>query len=1036
MIVSKIIVWLLAALSISCSATSVTLPVLQGIILFRIISLHYKGYYITDLYGSNSIDFTSLASSWTITNPRTSASAIYTCDTTILLGGPSIVQTGTIFTRTYQSLSIHSYITFQIDMAIIDQWTSSDQVSLKLDGNTIATYSPIDITSGAYSANFCGDSTYQDYLTYKISGQQAHTNNQLTLAIALSISSSTASFGLRDVMISLGSTSTAGYVGTTCHRVWGGSSWPCGCGYTAYINSGYCPGCDGSCKTCFGGTSSQCFGCSDGLSFDGTSCGSCPSNCISCSSSTQCTRCSDGYFLYWDGTCISSCPPPYVSAGDGSYKECHTPCESSGTYMVWDYSCSSTCETPYVPVVINNAKFCNYPCNVASGEYLFWDGSCQSSCSNYPRTDNGYKFCDVCQPGYYMYPDMSCLPTCPSPLKIHTNINSHFCSFPCANHNKYYDLRNLECLSSCDYPNTLLTGNICQLDLSGSDAKQAAAVSGTLNKADTAMSAATTIVGLVDFANPDAFCAVGLQKMLQYIKFMKITYPPKLQAILDKQESDTLAKYIPAIPTSLSKDLPLHSIPTNFKKYKLHSSFLVNFWTLFLILCSIVAAVAIICMLTYCFKKINIIYTVCAKVKHALKWNLALMQFITYYSSIVLFTSLEVRTTKFDGFSPVFSFIVCFIINVVGIFVIVRMFIVLRDRRRHNTTIGGHNQSQGAPPVENKWKDYEVLYKTYKENSFSEQAFLPLFVTRIYLFNVIIAYLFEYPLVQALLITLLNLVTLIYLGAKRSLKENTVLFKYAGQEMIIFIINVCVLALAILDKLKLTLTKSRNMLGDVIIGCNIAFTAVAMAYLCMKVLVLLFDVFKMLRNRNQKVSPIRAPESPMIDDEPSSEIVLREASFVNSSNKPKILVLPLDMSRIKSLGNHQEMDTTAPNIARSSRIVNIKSPISRIRRSSVDNNSTFKNTHPYRLESSMEGNCNTLKTGNYINVGGDTSHDFDISVDKSELNPEDLREKKSFRLKGYWEKTKSISRGTNVPEGTKFDRITVPSGLYSSKGNN
>ena len=923
-------------------------------------------------------------------------------------------------------------------MAIIDNWTSNDHVGIQIDGTTIATYTPSDLTSGAITSNSCGSPIYYDYLTYLISGQQAHTNTQLILNIVLSISSSpsTASFGLRDVMISLGSTPTAGYVGTTCHRVWGASSWPCACGYTTYRDSSNnCNGCSASCNTCFG-TSSQCYGCSDGYSFDGTSCASCPSNCISCSSSTQCTRCSDGYFLYWDGTCISSCTSPYVSVGDGSYKECQTPCESTSTYMVWDYSCSSTCETPYVPEVVNSAKFCNYPCDKTLGEYLFWDGSCTSSCSNYSRTSNGYKFCDACQPGYYMYPDMSCLPICPSPLRVHTNLNSYFCLFPCANNIKYYNLNDLECLSLCNYPNTLLTGNICQLDLSASDAKQAAAVSGTLNKADTAMSAATTAVGLVDFANPDAFCAVGLQKMLQYLKFMKIAYPPKLQAILDKQESDTLAKYIPGIPISLSKNLPLHSIPANFKKYKLHSSFLVNFWTLFIILCGIVAAVAIICMLTFCVKKIKIFYTLCAKVKYALKWNLALMQFITYYSSIILFTSLEVRTTVLDGFAAIFSFIVCLIINGIGIFVIFRMIVVLRDRRKSNTTISVYNQSQGTPPAENKWKDYEVLYKTYKENSFSEQAFLPLFVIRIYLFNVVIAHLFEYPLVQAVLITVLNLATLIYLGAKRSLKENTVLFKYAGQEIIILVINVCILTLAILDKMKLTMVNTRRILGDIIIGCNIAFTAIAMAYLVMKVLVLLFDVFKMLRNRNKMmVSPImNAPGGQVIDDEPSREIVLGDGSFVDSSKKPKILILPLDMSRVKSLDNHQEIDTPEPKIIRSSRMEDIKSPVNRIRKVSANINRTSNNSiHPFRLESSvMESDHRVRST---LNVGGEMSEVLDISVDKRSLNPNDPGEGRSIRFKGYWEKTKSISRGTYVPEGTKFDKITIPNGLYSSKGN-
>ena len=765
------------------------------------------------------------------------------------MGGPNVLQAGSTFQRTYTSLPSHSYLIYFIRVIRINAWTSSDSFTVRIDSQTLPTFDT-SINGYTIGSNICGQGN-NDVLHYYLIGKIAHSSAQITLKFQTNVVSTGASMGFREIDLAFGISPTP-FTDWTCQKFQGDSPSPCGCGFQTSTVPFACNFCHEACRTCLGDGPGVCFGCSSGFTFDGTQCVQCASNCQLCSgtSSNQCMHCNNGYILTLDNTCVATCPDHYVVDGDGDFKMCKTPCQPDN-YMLWDYTCTDLCTSPFSSSVKNGAKFCNYPCNTAANEVLYYDGSCSSSCDLSLSNINGYQFCRVCQSGYFMYQDGSCLASCPSPFTQINNIVFHFCNLPCPSGVNYYSYEQSKCLSDCSYPYKANPGGICVLDVSPSDIQQAATISGGMNAGGTAMAAASTGVGMINFADPDAFNMVNMQKMLKYIRFMKISYSPKLQAILDKQDSDGFARYLPDVPKDIYNNLPRHTLPEKFEKYKIHSSFLVNFWIPLIELIFMLVVIALVCLINYCTVKFKHVHTVCYRIKNVLKWNLALMIFTTFYGDIVLFTSLEMRTTALDHLAPICSFVICLGINLLSILVFIRLISVIGARRKQNRE---RQQSAETNSSEDgaQWKAYQVLFSTYKDRLFIEQAFLPLFISRIYLFNVVIAYCFELPLIQAILIAALNFLMLLYLGAKRPIKDKIVLFKYLAQELTLFVINLCILISAILDAAKSRNTVARGRLGNVIITGNMIFTMIGLVYIGVIITIIIKDAFLAIKNRNRR----------------------------------------------------------------------------------------------------------------------------------------------------------------------------------------
>ena len=63
---------------------------------------------------------------------------------------------------------------------------------------------------------------------------------------------------------------------------------------------------------------------------------------------------------------------------------------------------------------------------------------------------------------------------------------------------------------------------------------------------------------------------------------MKVNYPLKLEILLRNQKDSPISfNFGPKIPDSIKEQFTNYTIPGNFAKYELHSSFLVSYWRAF-----------------------------------------------------------------------------------------------------------------------------------------------------------------------------------------------------------------------------------------------------------------------------------------------------------------------------------------------------------------------------------------------------------------------------------------------------------------------
>ena len=145
-----------------------------------------------------------------------------------------------------------------------------------------------------------------------------------------------------------------------------------------------------------------------------------------------------------------------------------------------------------------------------------------------------------------------------------------------------------------------------------------------------------------------------------------------------------------------------------------------------------------------------------------------------------------------------------------------------------------------------------MLFMGYKDKRYLTQSFLVYFITRLFIFHFIIAYLYEYPITQACAIIFIGLVMIAYLVIFKPFRRVVNLFQILTYETIILIINICVLVLAIMDSNNEQNQQKRELVGDIIIYCNIAFSAAVIFYICLKLVLGIISVYKIYKTQGSK----------------------------------------------------------------------------------------------------------------------------------------------------------------------------------------
>ena len=575
---------------------------------------------------------------------------------------------------------------------------------------------------------------------------------------------------------------------------------------------------------------------------NGTCQSACPTPMITDSSNPEYSQCKapcvSGYFLYNNGTCLSSCNMNSETDSNG-VKYCKPPCGSS-QFLYDNGTCQSTCSSPFT-VDSSNSEYnkCKFPCG--SGDFLYGNGTCAPICNMKIQTDsNNVKYCQPpCGPSQFLYDNNTCQATCPTPYLIDQN-NPEFarCHPPCAV-NQFYQTDLQSCSNNCpplysQIFSGLLTfctppsnsGSISS-NTSNPTTANNTVVSPWVSKLESVSSGINYAGSIFRPNDYHSSFMVALAKLIKYIRFINVPIPAELRENFDSNNSvpysfSTMFTF--NMPQSVKDQFKSYPIPEVFASQGYHSSYLVNLWTsLSAYFILFMMGVLMVFIEKFIIKKFDNKYAhaFVRKTRSITQWNFFFLIVFNTYDDMLFFATLEFRTLHFDNVWSVVSFLICIGISIFAAYELYLVWKVSRESLKSKSTIMDVNGENQQKFFKKKWEKHQVLYAGYKDDSLLKQCCLFIQIWRILICYIFVCFLFEYPVVQTVFLTLTSVLMITYIVTQRPFKDNFSLFACMVYEILIFVVNICLLCLASLNATNSLDSGTQYRLGTAIVVCNL-----------------------------------------------------------------------------------------------------------------------------------------------------------------------------------------------------------------------
>ena len=583
-------------------------------------------------------------------------------------------------------------------------------------------------------------------------------------------------------------------------------------------------------------------------------------------------------FLFPNNSCDPSCPSLWIQSTLNQVNLCNQPCPAGGIHY-WNGTCISTCPGPFLQSLINEIDSCDKPCPNNADFYYPNNNTCLSTCTS-PLIQSIWSdinFCSLpCNPtSDFLFPNGSCYSTCPTPMKPSNLNNYNECLNPCSDPNDFYYPSDQSCQPHCQSPNITddhsQSYKICSLGpdpapITPSESlNMVDTISSTIDTTGTVATAGVIASSFASSGSPNAITLISLIKMLEYIRYMDINYPTKLQYMLHHQSESFLSNIFQGLlPEKIRQKFPQYSLPGGFADYDdLDSSFILNYWNALLIMVMTMLILLLSTLLAdRLAKNVKFLTVIFGKIRDLIKWNLFLMILCSNIDGVGVFSSLELRNTRFNSALSALGTLTCISINILILFLLIKIPLITYSLQKSKykifpsfkTSSTGLSQSTSLKPYspEEKYQNCSVLFNAFQNTSFLKQSCMFFILLRVYLFNIIIGYLFQHPLAQAFLITFLSLFMLIYLSISKPYLSKLELFKMITYESFLLAINISILILAILDHKKIEASSLRIRLGDIVIMANMVFSLLAVLFMVVEALLKMIQALKNRKNIQAK----------------------------------------------------------------------------------------------------------------------------------------------------------------------------------------
>ena len=269
--------------------------------------------------------------------------------------------------------------------------------------------------------------------------------------------------------------------------------------------------------------------------------------------------------------------------------------------------------------------------------------------------------------------------------------------------------------------------------------------------------------------------------MLKYIRYMDINYSTKLLDLFGtKGMFEMMTDQFPSLNSMVVGKFTSNPLPPRFEEYGEQSSFIANSWQWLATL----ALIMIILVINYLLFKINsrLLRAVSTKIKGVLQWNYCVSTFVSYFGNLMFYSSLEFLTMSYHKSGlEIPSSILCILMNIAALIFLIKIVTVINTVRK--SSIPSQALEQAMTPSHHRYcEEYGVLFEGFKTKSWLQQSYFIIYLIRISIFNMVIVYLYAYPIPQSIIISILSLLMLLYLLFMRPIKHKLDLVQTAIQE--------------------------------------------------------------------------------------------------------------------------------------------------------------------------------------------------------------------------------------------------------------
>ena len=426
----------------------------------------------------------------------------------------------------------------------------------------------------------------------------------------------------------------------------------------------------------------------------------------------------------------------------------------------------------------------------------------------------------------------------------------------------------------------------CSLGIDPSDYEQVKSLVNGAQAGGTVSTVIGFLASLVDSASPSAFTMASITKMLQYMKFLQIGYPPKLylMLLLQKTASGGL-NFVPEMSESMKAKIPNNPLPIQFEIHQVHSNFLVGFWQPLMSMVIILGVIGILYLMETYMQDYKKVHSVVKKIAPHLRWNLFLIIFCSNYCDLAFYTAANFMSVNFESAVAVFGFLICLLLNTLAFFIMglmVQTIVALQTARSHKSA-----QINLEDETKKRYQKYNMVFEPYQETTFMQQGFVIFFSTRAYVYSAVVGYLYNNPVLQTVILFLLPLMALAYLFVKKPMKIMINFVQQVFCEVILASVNLCVLIMSIIDKSDPLDSSKKEALGVFVMAVNLVISWSLPIFTGIKVVLLIKEHRKSRKSTTAqtKKNPVAVGETD-VNFATNPEVFPQRIPRIQTSRRP------------------------------------------------------------------------------------------------------------------------------------------------------